>query len=236
MNDAPSATATAPRRPLDPPVCCYAIAGIMSPWQHLMCRELFEHIPRDRPHLLVTVADRVGSGRYALALADALDKARRHHHASGGPVAPLVTMLNCEVHRLPGCCKSVTLFCGEVDPTTHRLVYVNAGQYALLVRGQTEVYGLDRGGPPMGVFDGFEYEEGTVALEPDDVLLVYDDAICEASNRRGETFGADRLVEAARNSRGSASQVLESIHESLRRFLRGSLLVDPLVVVVKRMI
>jgi serine phosphatase RsbU (regulator of sigma subunit) len=77
-----------------------------------------------------------------------------------------------------------------LDPPSGLLTYSSAGHPpALLRRAQTgEVIRLgEASGSVIGPFCGFTYEEATVSVGPDDVVVMYSDGLVE---------GADRGVDA----------------------------------------
>ena len=92
-----------------------------------------------------------------------------------------------------------------LDPVARTLTYASAGHNPpRLVRRGTAT-ALDAvGGLPVGVEEDSTYEEGTLTLEPGDLLTIYTDGITEASRGRNgtreffETERLDRvLIEAA---------------------------------------
>ena len=78
---------------------------------------------------------------------------------------------------------------------------------------------LAEGGPLLGAIPEATFASGRVTLEPGDALIVYSDGIVECSNSRGEEFGLDGLLTAARNVRGaSASSLLFSLLGAVQDF------------------
>ncbi len=61
-----------------------------------------------------------------------------------------------------------------------------------------ELIRLDTGGPVIGLLPLCRYEQGSVALQPGDVLLTFTDGISEAMNVKDEEFGEERLVAAVK--------------------------------------
>src|SRR5487761_309771 len=111
----------------------------------------------------------------------------------------LVSWLNDLVHHVaPEHTASVVA--GYFDPLTRSLTWAQAGHPPpVLVRGQT-AGPLD---PPPGVLLGAAkepYEDATVALQPDDLLLLYSDGLIERRDRSLDE-GLATLCTAVRGAR-----------------------------------
>ena len=52
---------------------------------------------------------------------------------------------------------------------------------------------LTKGGPVIGVFENWTYEQDMIQLKSGDLLVAYTDGVTEAHNLRGEEFGEQRL-------------------------------------------
>ena len=78
---------------------------------------------------------------------------------------------------------------------------------------------LDHGGPGLGVLPNAMYRQGSVSLDPGDILVIYSDGIVEASDRSYETFGEDRLITFVELSRSkSVEEIRNRILSSVRAF------------------
>lgn len=75
------------------------------------------------------------------------------------------------------------------------LAYCNAGHPPpLFVRPSTgRIIRLDKGGPPMGMFEGIPYEAKVLRIESGDRLFFYSDGVTEAANKESVQFGLDRM-------------------------------------------
>jgi len=75
----------------------------------------------------------------------------------------------------------VTLFYGVADPRTAELRYVNAGHCpAILCRTEGDSALLVPTGPALGIFEGHQYREGTIALGVGDHLVCTTDGVIDA--------------------------------------------------------
>jgi phosphoserine phosphatase RsbU/P len=91
-----------------------------------------------------------------------------------------------------------TLFLAIYEERTRTLRYTNAGHNApLLVRADGTVERLCTGGIMVGAFDWANYEESSVKLRRDDLLLIFSDGITEAESADGLEYGEERLKQFA---------------------------------------
>jgi PAS domain S-box-containing protein len=94
----------------------------------------------------------------------------------------------------------VAMFYAIVDGNRGRLTYSQAGiPPGLLIRpGARQARLLEAKSPLLGLFDGLEFAQETVSLEPGDKVLIYSDAVTEAMRADGammEVKGLRSFVE-----------------------------------------
>jgi sigma-B regulation protein RsbU (phosphoserine phosphatase) len=131
----------------------------------------------------------------------------------------------------------VTLFYGVLDSRARRLTYCDAGhEPPVLIRGG-EVSRLVAGGPLLGVYDEAEYSYEAVELKAGDVVTVFSDGACDATNFKGERFGRERLIESIKkNAVYGAQRTVEEIHWDIRRFTGLAPRVDDLTLMVVKVL
>lgn len=118
----------------------------------------------------------------------------------------------------------VTLFCAQYDPRTQVLSYGNAAHNPpLLWQAATgQVVRLDADGMLLGLDMDTRYQENQVQLQPGDTVIYYTDGFTEASDRSGQRFDEDNLIEsfswACRNLH-SSDDILEYLFSMLQRFV-----------------
>jgi serine phosphatase RsbU (regulator of sigma subunit) len=219
-----------------PPVPRYDMTGISFP-----CFEVggdyFDFIQKANDRLIITLGDVSGKGMDAAMLMSSLHATMRAQVETSASVSELVTRINRYLNANTPANKFVTLFCSQLDCRTHALRYTNAGHNPpLLIRRRGEVIYLEAGGLPVGITEFSNYEEGTVEVEPGDVLIIYSDGISEALNQQGEEFTAERLIEVVRkHADKGASQLRDRVDEALLQFMGSAPPVDDMtLVIVKR--
>ena len=104
-----------------------------------------------------------------------------------------------------------TFFYGIFD-TPGTLRYTNAGHVPpLLVGHDGSISRLTSGGTVLGIFAGASYDEGQIALERGDRLVLVTDGITEAANSKHEEFGEDRLIRLLLGNRQRSAGELQRI-------------------------
>lgn len=151
-----------------------------------------------------------------------------------GPFARRVNSAVCR-NLSPG--RFVTLFYCLLDIAGRRLSYTNAGHNApILLRATGQVIRLDSSGPVLGVFNGLEYQESAVSIEPGDRLVLFTDGISEADNHAGEEFGEDRIIAILKETMGrSAGEIRNRTFDAVDEFSGGCLRDDATIVVMAAM-
>ena len=85
----------------------------------------------------------------------------------------------------------------------------------------------------LGVEPDARFVEETVSLADDDRLVLYTDGVLDAA-RGDERFGARRLLDAVRGTRGSADSTLSRLVERVESFQEGPQRDDIAMVVIQR--
>ncbi|MEL6262738.1 MAG: PP2C family protein-serine/threonine phosphatase [Cyanobacteria bacterium J06626_6] len=118
----------------------------------------------------------------------------------------------------------VTLFCAQYDPRTQVLCYGNAAHNPpLLWQANTgQVVRLDADGMLLGLDMDTHYQENQIQLQPGDTVIYYTDGFTEASDRSGQRFDEENLIDAFRwacRNLSSSDEILDYLFEMLQRFV-----------------
>lgn len=83
------------------------------------------------------------------------------------------------------------MFWTQFDPDTRLLHFINAGHVRPLLfkANRRPMMRLDHTGPGLGVFPNATYSQGSVSLDPGDILVMYSDGIVEVRDESDENFG-----------------------------------------------
>jgi sigma-B regulation protein RsbU (phosphoserine phosphatase) len=177
---------------------------------------------------------------YRFAGEDCLDDSGAVRHLLNGNATfsspgKVLSMLNRHLYRTTQPEKYATLFLAHYNTNTRKLLYSNAGQlppFVLCANGTLRR--LDRGGSVIGLLNDLEYEEGTVTLDPGDILIAYSDGVTEPENEFGE-FGEERLIEMVKRHRHlPLAAISQQVMQSLRAWIGDQEQPDDITLVLAR--
>ena len=175
--------------------------------------DYYDFIPVDGGRMALCVADVSGKGMPAALLMANLQATIRSQTMVGVSPADCAQRSNRLLYRSTDVGLFATCFYGVLDVGSGRLTYSNAGHdHPLILRPGQEDISLIAGGPVLGAFDDQGYEEGSVTLEPGQVLVAYSDGITESFDPEGQAFGVRGLRAALARSGGrSACDILDQV-------------------------
>ena len=163
--------------------------------------DYYDFIQLSPTHVAIALADISGKGISAALLMASLQAALRSQLLAPGSermsTAELVTRLNTHLVRNTGDDRFATFFVAVYDSATRLLRYTNAGHLPGLLIANGSALHLEKGGMVLGVMEEYPYEEDSVAVPPNALLIQYSDGLIEPENAYGEQFGIRRLQEAA---------------------------------------
>src|SRR6266481_1574259 len=202
--------------------------------------DYYDFIQLSPTHIAIAIADISGKGISAALLMASLQAALRSQMLSEGSerlsMAELVTRLNKHLVRNTGDDRFATFFIATYDCTTRTLRYTNAGHLPafLICKDSSEL--LDKGGMVLGVIEDYVYEEGSLTVGPDALLIGYSDGLIEPENVYGEEFGIRRLQDAAVHLQGAAPlMVAESLMAAAEEWAGTPEQADDMTVIVARL-
>ena len=209
-----------PQRP--PEVPGFEVAGRSRP-----CFEVggdsYDWIPLDGGRLAVVVGDVAGKGTPASLLMASV-------HASvqvlAGTTEPsrLVARLNDFLCTRAPASRFVTLFYAELDASSRRLRYVNAGHVPpYRVARDGTVSRFRAGGPALGIIPEASYDVGEFVLDPGDVVAIVTDGVTEAVSPDDVEFGDERVCDVVRGlAHEDAAGLLSGLVAAVERWTGGS--------------
>jgi phosphoserine phosphatase RsbU/P len=202
--------------------------------------DYYDFIQLSPTHLAIAVADISGKGISAALLMASLQAALRSQVLVAGSetvsTAELVSRLNRHLVRNTGDDRFATFFIAVYDSATRNLRYTNAGHLPSLLICRDSALHLDKGGMVLGVVEDYDYEEGSVIVAPDSLLVGYSDGLVEPENVYGEEFGIRRLQQAAVHVQGATPQVVaESLMTAAEEWAGTPEQADDMTVIVARL-
>jgi len=195
----------------------YDIAGKSIPAKDVG-GDYFDFIPVDDHRLAICLGDVTGKGLPASLLMANLQATLRGQTLLGVSPKECLQRANTLMHRSTTADKFATLFYSILDFAHHTLCFSNAGHdnpFLFLQAG--EVSRLKTGGTVLSVFEQFPYEEETISLQPNTLLVMYSDGVTEAMNAMLEQFGEERLKDLiVENRDASAGELIDKIVASVK--------------------
>ena len=198
--------------------------------------DFYDFMPLPHDCLALAVGDASGKGlAAALMISNVQSSVRTAASFAGNDGPAVVTAVNRQVHGSSLEDRFATLFYGVYDGTKRRLQYVNAGHNPpIVIRRDGSILSLEAGGAPLGIFADSSYQQGTVHLNPGDLILAYTDGVIEATNPAEREWGVEGLQEAAtRTSALCADEIVDAIFTSMDEFSPRRQTDDATVVVVR---
>jgi serine phosphatase RsbU (regulator of sigma subunit) len=183
--------------PLTAGVDSFVVTGIVEP-RHNVSGDAFDYALSETTATLI-VLDAVGHDLCSgLITAAALAAHRSARHAGYGLYEQART-IDETISQHFGDAAFATAILAELDLTTGRLRYINAGHpNPLLMRDGKIVKPLLAGRcRPLGLGLG-DLRVGEETLQPEDWLILYTDGITEARDQAGDFFGESRLMDFVR--------------------------------------
>ena len=164
--------------------------------------DYYDFLDLGSDHTGIALADVAGKGIAAALIMSVVQASLRVISSERDIGLPqLAAKMNYFLYRSTGPNSYATFFYAQLDQHTRELRYVNAGHnapYLLRSGGDGAVEELTTGGTIIGMFPQTGYEEGTLALNTGDVLIVFTDGVTEALNPADEEFGEERLKDLLR--------------------------------------
>jgi hypothetical protein len=142
--------------------------------------DLVDYFDFESGGVAVALGDVAGKGLGAALLMAKLQATFRALAPRADSLAELGRGLNTILYRDGMENRFATLFCFRVDPGRSRLRYLNAGHNPPLLARLQRLDSLPASSQPLGMLPDSTYSEGSVDLEPGDLLLVYSDGLVEA--------------------------------------------------------
>jgi phosphoserine phosphatase RsbU/P len=176
----------------------------------------------EEDRLLLAVADVAGKSIPAAMLMATFQASLKTLSTTRCAFSDLVSGMNLYAcTNSNGGLRFTTAFLAEFDPVSRRLLYINAGHNAPMLRHASgAMERLDAGGLPLGIQAGAKYQSGTATLQTGDWLVIFTDGLVEAVNNRDEEYGEMRLLSLLEGGAGSTpTELLRRIMADLDAFV-----------------
>jgi phosphoserine phosphatase RsbU/P len=196
--------------------------------------DYYDLIKLDADNICVAIADVSGKGVPAALLMANLQAFLKTICRHGMAINEATGLINDLVSENTTDGKFITFFWGLLNDTEKKFHYVNAGHNPPLLVRNGKLIKLDKGGIILGVMKtNTPYLSEEVALQKDDVIIMFTDGVSEAMNKEGEEFSDKKLEDTALNiSHKSASVILEDIRQQVLKHSAGTVQSDDITLMV----
>lgn len=132
----------------------------------------------------------------------------------------------------------MTLFYARLDPATRALTFCAGGHPAWVIAANGEILSLESDGIPLGLVPEDTYRvDGTVTLEPGDILCLMTDGAWEAIAPDGEQFCEQRVFDLIQKYRDwPAAEILELSLAEISRFCHPGAFVDDVTMLLLKVV
>jgi len=188
----------------------------------------------------IAIGDVSGKGIAAALTMASLQASLRGEATRGSEnLATLMSHVNHLVYEASSSNRYATFFYAQYNPATRQLTYVNAGHNPPMLfhraAGAWQISRLEVGGTVVGLLETFPYEQGSLTIEPGDVLIAFTDGISESMNRADEEWGEGPLIETVKACDGfTPSDTIARIMKAADTFVAGAKQHDDMTLVVLR--
>jgi sigma-B regulation protein RsbU (phosphoserine phosphatase) len=179
----------------------------------------------DDDHLGLVIADVSGKGVPAALFMMVSKIIIQSYAMQGGSAAEILTRANQTICSNNQEEMFVTVWLGILEISTGKITAANAGhEYPALKHpdGSFQLF-RDKHGFVIGGMDTLKYKEYDLQLEPGAKLFVYTDGVPEATNKKGEMFGTDRMIDALnKNADAVPEKLLKNVRKAVDGFVKDA--------------
>jgi phosphoserine phosphatase RsbU/P len=119
--------------------------------------------------------------------------------------------------------KFATVFYAKFNSATNQFSFISAGHNNLIhITKESEVKNYNSDDIPLGIYMDQKFNEKSIDVSPDDLLIVFSDGITEAKNIRDELYGEQNLVEIIKNNKDLPPQkIIAKVFTSVSGFTKN---------------
>ena len=219
-----------------PTIPGYEIVGKSIPAQQVG-GDYFDFIPLNKKEMAICVGDVSGKGFPASLLMANLQATLRGQTMVTSSAQQCIKHSNKLLFESTSSEKFATLFYGLLDWEQHKFQFCNAGHDPPIhISHSGHQKRLSTGGIVLGIMDSFPYEEESISLSPNDMIVIYTDGVTEAMDYQQEMFGEENLTSLLMQQHNlSAPEVMDSITAKIKAHIGDHPQYDDItIVVIKR--
>jgi sigma-B regulation protein RsbU (phosphoserine phosphatase) len=197
--------------------------------------DYYDVLPIHFDEYVLAIGDVSGKGTPAALLMANVQAALRAFAPMGMSLPTATARINDLTCANTGNDKFITFFWGSLKSASREFRYVNAGHNPpFLLRTNGAIERLEIGGIILGLMKTLNpYMEGSVTLEPGDIVVMFTDGVSEAMNGQEVDFTEERLQEVLKTVRTkSPSEIIHAIQTALEEHTQGTPQSDDITMLV----
>ncbi len=186
--------------------------------------DFYDVVKLTEDKLLIAIADVSGKGIQASLLMANLQAFLKSIYKQNYKLNEASNFLNDLVSENTTNGSFITFFWGILNLSNNEFSYVNLGHNPPLLVNKRGIKKLKKGGMILGVMKTIiPYEEETIQLEQNDVIVLFTDGITEAMNLDSVEFSDERLEKLLiANNELNSKLILDGIMEDVNKHTIGS--------------
>ncbi|HNT35523.1 MAG TPA: SpoIIE family protein phosphatase [bacterium] len=184
--------------------------------------DYFDFFPLERERIAVVLGDAVGKGVSAGLLMTMLKGMLQVLPIKQSSPGAVLEQINRALFQQDLVEHFVTMVYCVYDGSTRTLCMANAGhEPPVLFHGDGRSPEMLRlACLPLGVKPAEHYQETTITLAPEDVLLIHSDGLSEARNQQDEEFGVERIQRTVQSHLNQdAWDIVQVLHKAVERYV-----------------
>ena len=175
--------------------------------------DFFDYIYLDDDRILFIISDISGHGVEAVF---------RNFAASFKSPASFIYDINNYIIKILPINYYLTMTAAEIDLKNKVVKYSNASHTPMLVLENSQIKEYNKGGTIIGLFPQAYYEEESINIKKDDILIFYTDGVTEASRSKNkyDFYGIERFKKVLFNNRNNkAENIISNIEKDFYDYL-----------------
>ncbi|HMB00372.1 MAG TPA: GAF domain-containing SpoIIE family protein phosphatase [Spirochaetota bacterium] len=187
--------------------------------------DYYDYYRFDDKHYGIIMSDVAGKGVPASLVMVILRSTFRATAAPGVEPDKILESLNSSTAGEVSQERYATCFYYTFDAEKMQIKYANAAHGPLFFyhAAADSFEELDADGMPLGIVKESQYQAKSIAVEQNDILVLYTDGVTEAMNADRNQYSAERLKEQIKKNKDfSAKKITENIHTDIDKFVAGA--------------
>ncbi len=171
--------------------------------------DFYDFFKIDKDKFGFLIGDASGKGLPAALLISQIQAILKSDISHTRSLNQTFNLLNTYFKINSGAKNFATLFYGILNLKTGKIKYANAGHnFPIIIRDNSAVEVLKTTGPAIGIMLKAKYEEKTIIINKNDLIILFTDGVSETMNSENIQFGENRIIEYCKKHRNKSTHSL----------------------------